>query len=311
MGGWSERRQDLDFYCRQSPISSPGEYARLFQGLPSDLHGLCCAVQNALLHPVWIQDAANYGVSVGSLKRAGRKLNDEINLRSVEGMLGFLVRLDGRPLSAGREPQSRVVGNCRHYALLLVSMLRHQGLPARVRSGVARYFYPDGRTWVDHFVSEVWNASEERWQRVDAEMNDVQRRVLRLSLDATDLPRGEFMDAGEAYVLFQQGHIEPRRIGIEDFRGADYVRCKLLSDLASVCGVEVLPWETWGSCADVERTQLLEGDPALLEEVAELLEALSRDPRPFEGTLELFHEHPRLRMPADYRPSRWEQPEFN
>jgi hypothetical protein len=111
--------------------------------------------------------------------------------------------------------------------------------------------------------------------------------------------------------LFQQGHIEPRRIGIEDFRGEDYVRYKLLSDLACVCGVEVLPWESWGSCADVERSQLLEEDPALLEEVAELLEALSRDPSPFESAMELFHKHPRLRMPADYRPGRWEQPELN
>jgi len=309
--GEEEERPDLDFYRQHTAISSPGRYVHLFAGLPADLCGLCCSVQNALLHPAWIRGSVYYGITIAALKRSARNINDELNLRTVEDMLGFLARLDKRPLVLAREPQSRAVGNCRHYALLLVSMLRHQGVPARVRSGVARYFYPHGRTWVDHFVCEMWNTAEERWQRVDAEVDSVHCQVLRLSLDPTDLPRGEFMDAGETYVLFQQGHIEPRRIGIEDFRGDDYVRFKLLSDLACVCGVEVLPWESWGTCADVERERLVEGDLDLLEQVAELLEALSRDPGPFGWALQLLHEHPRLRMPAGYRPGRWESPEFN
>ncbi len=303
-------RPDLGFYRAQSALSSPGRFAAIYDGLPNDLAGLCLAVQNALLHQFWIHDEANYGVSSAALQASGRKLNDEINLRTVEDELSLLARFDSHPLTQAREPQNRVVGNCRHYALLLTSMLRHQGVPARVRSGVAPYFYPDGETWEDHFICECWDEVRSRWRRVDPQIDDLQRRVLGFALDACDLPPGQFLDAGETFVWFAEGRIRPEKVGIFDYRGAMYVRYKLLSDLASVCGVEVLPWEVWGLCADNDADRLSPEDLTLLAHVARVLERLALDPAQFAEAQRLFHDHARLRMPQDYQPVYWKLPLF-
>ena len=167
------RGPDLRFYREQSDISSPGKFAHLFSGLTTTPSEMCRLVQNILIHQFWILDEGNCGVSPASPKAAGRNLDAEINLRSTVDILEHLMRLDDRALAEPRDPECRVVGNCRDYSLLLVSMLRHQGIPARVRSGVARYFYQDGHL-EDHFICEFWNQTQARWQQADAQIDAVQ-----------------------------------------------------------------------------------------------------------------------------------------
>lgn len=301
--------EELDFYRRQSEISSPGRYKSLFRNLPDSIGGLCRIVQNLLIHGFWIQDSKNYDITTETLKRSGRNPNGEINLRSVEEKLGFLIELEDQPLSAARDVGKRVVGNCRDYSVFLVSMLRHHGVPARVRSGVARYFYPiDEGILEDHFICEFWNQAEDRWQRADAQIDEVQRRVLRLTIDPTDLPPNQFLNAGGSYHELKAGKVKSEKVGIFDFKGWPYVRYKLVSDLACVNSVEVLAWEGWGICERMENGGLSEDDRALLEEIAILLEALGTRPNRFREAVELFRGHPALKMPTDYEPQYHEFP---
>jgi hypothetical protein len=306
----TEYREDLPFYREQSALSSPGEYGFLYEGLPTDVHELCRLIQGCMIHMFWIGDVNNYGVTPQSFKDAGRDINREINLRTVEERLHFLLQLDDRPLAEPRIPGNRVVGNCRDYSLLLVSMLRHQGVPARVRSGVARYFYPDTVHLEDHFICEFWNQADGRWQRADAQIDDLQKRALKCSLDMADLPPNQFLDAGESYYELKEGRVEPEQIGIFDFLGEGYVNYKLVSDLASVCGVEVLPWEGWGICDTNAQNALLEDDLALLANVAQILAALRADPIQFRRARDLFASHPKLKLPANYVPYYQEFPQF-
>jgi hypothetical protein len=67
---------------------------------------------------------------------------EDLQLRLVALMLGRILELDDRPLAATRSPDSRLVGNCRDHTILLCSMLRHQGVPARARCGFGAYFLP-------------------------------------------------------------------------------------------------------------------------------------------------------------------------
>jgi hypothetical protein len=305
------REAELDFYRRQSEISSPGRYEPLFGNLPAGIQDLSKAVQNLLLHQFWIRDEGAYGVSAKSLMASGRNLNDEINLRSVEEILGYLIGMDDRPLTAVREAEKRVVGNCRDYSLLLVSMLRHRGIPARVRSGVAGYFYPKEQGMLeDHFICEFWNAAQARWQRADAQVDDVQREVLRTTLDMTDLPPGQFLDAGESYAELKSENVQPEKIGIFEFRGWPYVRYKLVGDLACVNSVEVLAWERWGICGRIADSQLSQADDNLLETIAENLAALGSRPERFREARELYAANPDLKIPADYDPFYFELPFF-
>lgn len=301
--------KELDFNRQQSEISSPGKYESLFGDLPTNISDLCGVVQNLLVHQFWIQDGQNYGITAESLKGSGRNLNSEINLRSVEEKLNFLIELEDQSLTTAREVDKRVVGNCRDYSVLLVSMLRYQGIPARVRSGVARYFYPiEEEVLEDHFICEFWNEVEDRWQRVDAQIDEVQRRVLQLTIDTTDLPPNQFFDAGESYYELKSGKVKSEKIGIFEFRGWPYVHYKLVSDLACINSVEVSPWEGWGICERIGNDRLSEEDSTLLEEIAKLLAALSTNSDRFWEAKELFRKHPDLKMPTDYKPHYHELP---
>ena len=301
--------RELDFYRQQSTISSPGKYEYLFGNLPANIGDLCRVVQNLLVHQFWIQDGRNYGVTPESLKGSGRNLNGEMNLRSVEERLGFLMELEDRSLTSTRDVDKRVLGNCRDYSVLLVSMLRHQGIPARVRSGVARYFYPEEDGILeDHFICEFWNEKEYRWQRVDAQIDEVQRKVLRLTIDMTDLPPNRFLDAGESYHELKSGRAKPEKTGIFEFRGWPYVYYKLVSDLACVNSVEVLAWEVWGICERIGTDRFSEEDGTLLEGIADLLASLRTRSDRFREVRGLFRKHPDLKMPAVYKPHYRELP---
>ncbi|MGD8813385.1 MAG: transglutaminase-like domain-containing protein [Anaerolineales bacterium] len=299
----------MNFYRQQSEISSPGKFASLFGNLPNNVRDLCEVVQNILAHQFWIQDERNYDITVESLKASGRNLNDEVNLRSVEEILEFLIELDDKDLTTTREASRRVVGNCRDYALMLVSMLRHQGIPARVRSGVARYFYPVEEGMLeDHFICEYWDEAEGRWQRTDPQIDDVQRKALSFTMDATNLPPNQFLDAGESYDELKTGKVAPEKIGIFDFRGWPYVHYKLVSDLACVNRVEILAWEGWGVCDRIMEDRLSVEDRTLLAKIAKLLTGLQTTPDPLQEAGALFRTHPDLKLPADYEPYYHELP---
>jgi hypothetical protein len=306
-----QRDNELDFYRQQSEISSPGKYEPLFENLPTDIDDLCKVIQNLLLHQFWIQEEQNYGISAKSLMESGRNLNDEINLRSVEEILEFLIKMEDQALTTAREANKRVVGNCRDYSLLLVSMLRQQGIPARVRSGVGRYFYPPEEEMLeDHFICEFWNEGEDRWQRTDPQIDDVQRKVLQITMDMTDLPPNQFLDAGESYIKLKSEKVKPEKIGIFEFRGWPYVHYKLVSDLACVNRVEILAWEGWGICERISDNKLSEDDEALLEKMAGILTALCTHPDRFREVRELYSTNTELKIPTDYEPIYFELPFF-
>ncbi len=300
---------ELSYYQQQSPISSPGKYEYLFEGLPENIGDLCQIIQKLMLHQFWILDKDHYGISAAELMESGRDLNQEINLRPMEKILERMIALDNRPLPAERGPNKKVVGNCRDYATLLVSMLRYQGIPARVRSGVARYFYQTGFL-EDHFICEVWNNREERWQQVDPQIDQIQKDALAINLDMTDLPQDQFLNAGESYHELQSGKVKPDQIGVMEFLGWKYVYYKLISDLASVNKVEVLAWEGWGICDRIMKEQLTTPDLRLLEDIAQILTDLSTNPERFNQVREIFQFHPDLQFPKDYQPYFMELPQF-
>lgn len=302
-------REDLSFYQEQSEISSPGRYESLFAGLPTGIHELARVVQGLLLHQFWILDEKNYGITAETLKASGRNLNDEINLRSVEEILDLAVQWDDRPLTAPRVLEKRVVGNCRDYSVLLVSLLRHQGVPARVRSGVARYLLPQEGHLEDHFICEYWNTGEQRWQRADGQIDAVQRKALGISMDMTDLPPNQFLDGAESYAELTEGRVAPDKTGIFDSKGEVYVHYKLISDLACVNSVEVLPWEGWGICEELGA--LSEEDLELLEEIAGILAEMRAGTSGWREARKLFETHPKLKIPEGYRPHYFELPAFN
>jgi len=203
----------------------------LGDGLGVDAVSICRAAQALVVEP---DDATAAGVPEQRLA--------ERNIRSARALIDVLTALDPRPLHYPRQTQSRVVGTCRHFALLSCALLRLRGIPARARCGFATYFIK-GKS-VDHWVTEYRRESDARWVRIDTE-------VLGTALvpDATDLAVGEFLTGGEAWERYRAGAIDPDSFGVA---GVDYawgigeIRGNAIRDLAALCKVEMLPWDEWG-----------------------------------------------------------------
>ena len=116
----------LDFYREPVDLSDAAGQARPFAGLPASPVELAEVVQGLLMHE---HLAPAYGLTLSPAKHA------EAHVRAVEAMLESIAARDRRPLTAARAPGERQVGVCRHFTLMHVAMLRHQGVPARARCG--------------------------------------------------------------------------------------------------------------------------------------------------------------------------------
>lgn len=274
---------ELSFFTEPGVMTDPGEYGTLFDALPRDIPSLCRAVQGLMIHIFW---AERYGVTLPP----GRKA--EVQLRQVREKLGRIAELDPAPLTEARPPERRLVGNCRDFSLMLTSILRRQGVPARARCGFGRYFIPDH--YEDHWVCEYWNAAESRWVLVDAQLDELQRGVLGIRFDPADVPRGQFVTGGLAWRLCRSGAADPDSFGIFDMKGLWFVRGDFVRDVASINGMELLPWDCWG-LADLPDDRLTDDDLSLLDRTAKLAEG---DVPEFSDLRRLYRAEPRLSVPA-------------
>lgn len=270
-------------FMRRGAMSSPGRHATLFDALSADLPSLARIVQGLLLHQHW---AGAYG-QILSPERIG-----ESHIRSVEAMLDRLLAHDGDPLTVARPPEKRLVGVCRHFSLLMASMLHAKGVPARARCGFAAYF-ERGR-FVDHWVCEYWNEGEGRWILADAQIDEVQGGAIEPDFDVLDVPRDRFVVAGDAWAQCRTGKSDPAAFGILDMWGLWFVAGNLLRDAAALNGMEMLPWDVWGAMPE-PGAHPTKDQHALLDRLA----ALTREPeRSLAELRHLYETDERLRVPS-------------
>src|SRR5262245_49242946 len=223
----------LEFYTRPAAMTSAGRYGPMLDQLPNDTAALARAVQGLLLHE---HLAANtYGVALSDQRRK------ESHLRSTERMLDCILTRDGRPLATARPVDQRLVGTCRNFTVLFMAMLRAKGVPARARCGFGSYF-TRGR-FEDHWVGEYWNAAQARWVRVDAQIDGVQRRKLRIGFNLFDVPHNRFVIAGDAWAQCRAGTANPATFGLSFLNesGLWFIAQNILRDSAALNNMEMLP----------------------------------------------------------------------
>jgi hypothetical protein len=269
----------LDFYRRPVDFSDPDGHAHLFADLPPGPEGTAKVVQGLLMHE---HVAPAYRVSLSAEQHA------EAHIRPVAGMLASIVAHDPQPLTRPRAAKQRQVGVCRHFTLLQVSMLRSQGLPARARCGFGAYF--ETGKFLDHWVTEYWNEKKGRWVMVDAQMDPRQRELFRLAFDPLDVPRDQFLAAGEAWALCRQGDADPRAFGILDMHGLWFIAGNVIRDLAALNNREMLPWDGWGA--------MVMDDSKIDLELIDRIAALTREPDAHFDALRAAYRDPRLAVPA-------------
>lgn len=268
---------ELGFYRRHSRLTDPGANRDLFRGLPADVADLAKVIGTVLVHRDWTW---RFGFTLPERRRA------EANTRYVAAILNYLGTLQER------RPEDRFAGTCRDFAVLLCAMLREAGVPARARAGFAGYF-TDG-FFDDHWVTEVWD-DEHGWRLVDAQVASAPG-MYGVDVDPLDVPRDAFLVGGQAWQECRAGRREVDRIGTSaaGLTGMWEVQGNVVRDLASLNGIETLPWDNWG-LIPVRYDQLPATDIELLDRVA----VVSAAGGPLPQAIDAYRSDPRLPVPAE------------
>jgi hypothetical protein len=278
-------QQTQEFYVRPAVMTSPGRHSQAFDGLPGDVAGLATIAQGIFVHE---HMASAYGVTLSDERRGS------VHIRPIERLLERLIAEDDRPLTTARPPQRRLAGNCRHYSVLMVAMLRAHGMAARARCGFGGYFGTG--TFEDHWVCEYWDAEHQRWVLADAQIDDVQRGMFQVDFDLMDVPRDGFVIAGDAWIQCRAGEADPTQFGLSllNQTGAWWIAGNLLRDAAALNNVEMLPWDVWGAMPAPDEP-IDDRAAAFFDRVA----ALTQTPDAAFGDLRsLYQNDDRLRVPS-------------
>ena len=273
------------YYAAQSLVTDPGQYAFLFDGLPNDIPTLCEVVRGLHMH---LEEGELYGI------RIPRSRLSETSIRSVQKMIDHIIHCDDRPLIEAREPKQRLVGCCRDFAVMLCAMLRHRGIPARVRYGFAKYINHPDFEYVDHVVTEYWHPKSERWVLVDSQLDDRHIKMNRIEFDPHNVPTTEFLFAGEIWRRCRIGEADPDAFGYQrGLKGLWVIAEYVVHDLASLNKHEMQITDKWG-LSDVGPDGVFSDDDlALLDEAARVTRTENVDLKKLQS---LFEEE-RLRLP--------------
>jgi hypothetical protein len=269
----------LDTYRTPVAMSDAGHQARLFDGLPHDVGSLAQVVQGLLVHE---HIAPAYGLTLSAEQHA------QAHLRSVERILETIVAQDNKPLPVARPAGERVVGVCRHFTLLHVAMLRAQGVAARARCGFGTYFQQG--LFIDHWVTEYWNEAGKRWVLVDPQIDTPQRELFKVTFDPLDVPRDQFLVAGDAWQLCRSGKADPASFGILDMHGLWFIAGNVIRDVAALNNHEMLPWDVWGAMAQSDAGL----DLPFFDSLAEFSQAPDKSP----DELRAVYEDKRIAVPG-------------
>lgn len=218
----------VDFYREYSQYTNPGLYApKLKKDLPNDIEEIGLLVRNQLTHRKVLENG-RLGVEIpevyGDMTKVPwyRQPEDDIFITAA-AMLAELYRRDAKGFHHRRAEENRIILTCRYVSVLVASILKTKGIPARVRSGFAPYFNLYGGRAADHWVTEYWLEKENRWVMIDVDGS----LEAYLDFDPYDVPPGTFIYSADAWLDVRSG----KRPGDMFWNAADHT------------GLMVIAWE--------------------------------------------------------------------
>lgn len=277
---------DLDFYRAHSAFSDPGRADAALTGAPTTIAGIRALVSRLVFHYRASGDPTRLGFAPERLH--------EIDLRYADDMLARLAELDPALLDPERASTDRILGCCRDYTVLFVSLARRLGIPARARVGFSNYFIEGWN--LDHVVAEVWDSEQQRWRLVDSQFSDGDIEV-PFSFD--DVPRDRFITGTDAWRGCRSGELDPERfvvfpdLMVPDLRSWPYLLHNLVFDLAGLNKQEMILWEIWGVLESLEAA-----DAALAADL-DVIAARLADPAVTQAELAALYDDDRFRVPAE------------
>jgi hypothetical protein len=231
----------LDHYRQFSVYTNPGLYQeKLRTELPDDVREIGHLVRRQIIHRMTLvggNTGSNTDMRYGDITKvpAWRQPEDDI-LPTASAMLAELYHRDERGFVADRSVENKLILTCRFVAILMASILKSKGIPARVRSGFEPYATPRPNISCDHWITQYWDASQDRWVTIDADccFED-------LPFDAFDMPEDTFEWSADVWLKLRRGEADPRRYwNAGGFEGLMPVSWELFYDLHSIMNNEII-----------------------------------------------------------------------
>lgn len=180
----------MKYYLEYGLFTNPGLYEDYFRSLPDDPREIGKLLRNNFIHRTTLAAGntwTNADMKFGDMTKVPwyRQAEDD-NLTTVTAIIAELFRRDTKGLTNERKVEDKVVLTCRYITILMASILKSKGIPARVRSGFAGY-WPFSKISSDHWINQYWNKDEERWVTLD-----VDGSFHETGFDMYDIPDGKF-----------------------------------------------------------------------------------------------------------------------
>ncbi|MBI4836304.1 MAG: transglutaminase domain-containing protein [Candidatus Abawacabacteria bacterium] len=233
-----------DHYRSFGLFTFPGKYQEdLQKNLPDDIREIGKLVRGSLVHRTSLIEGnqlENTDLRFGDMTRMPwyRQPEDDV-LTTASAMLAELYRRDPRGIVADRAVENKLVVTCRYVAILMASILKAKGIPARVRAGHAPYFSFCHQMNIscDHWLNEYWHEKEKRWVIIDVDGS----LSLAEDFDPYDMPAGKFDFPAPAWLGLRKQTIDPLRFwNAKPERGALVLLWSFFYDFHCLMNQEIL-----------------------------------------------------------------------
>ena len=272
----------LNFYRQYSEFTAPGDYEYLYENLPDSLPELCNLIKSQFIHPY--DELPKYREQIPK-----ERWNEALKYPTVKSILEGLLSYNSSGLVKDRKLEDRLVLGCRHNAILLASILKYRGIPARVRCGHATYLIPGFHT--SHTICEVWNENDKRWMLVDP------------GTVMIDFSREKFDFSNDLWLKMQNEEIDPNLYGIPGrYTGLVSILGKVSPDLASILGTEY-PVNQYAPILDYafeNNNQLTAEHIEILNRISELMKSLDADN--LSKLQEIYNNTPEIQITKSFEP---------
>lgn len=203
-----ENKEILEFYKETSQFTDLGYYKDFAKNLPNDIEELCILQRMQIIHPVAYNDKdirKKNNCFWGDMTKVPitRLDYEEDYFPTAQSMIAELLRKNP-DYNIKREAKDKINITCRGQAILLASILKAKGIPARARSGFAPYIKYDGISY-DHWITEYYDESENIWKLVDADEHCPDHEM---GLDLNNIPYDRFIFGANAYLGLREKSIQ-------------------------------------------------------------------------------------------------------
>lgn len=227
----------FDHYRAFSQFTYPGLYQeRLQRDLPTDIAQLGRLVKRQVIHSLSLsagREGARTNPVYGNIDEVPwYRQGEDDYFPTATAILAELYRRDPRGLVADRAVENKLIITCRAVAILMATVLKTRGIPARVRAGYAPYIRQDRPE--THWITQYWHAPEERWITIDADTSLEKR-----PFDPFDMPPGTFDFAAHAWLAVREGRQDANIYAIDGLNALENLATQVFFDFHSLMNNEI------------------------------------------------------------------------